>query len=410
MLPLLKMLKRKTGGALKNVNLAYIQPASLARGRGQSFRSLGSAKVNVGKKNLFGEIKNYNSGASKQNKLAHNSNNLMPPGFDRMEEDIPFTQEAEMMQVGATSKNVRDTCSQPGALARGRGQSFRSLGSTKGNVGKKNLFGEIKNYNSGASKQNKLAHNSNNLMPPGFDMMEEDIPFTQEAEMMQETIATSKNVQDTYSQPGALARVRGQNVRSVVSVKGSVGKRNLVRESKNHNSAASEQNKLAHNSNNLMPPSFDPMEDDVSLAQEDEMMQDLCESENPKKVRGKNRNKDVAGLKPGETFRVHFYHNRVVGKHQASFSRHLGILVRDCNICPLQVHSWKDIRKDKLEHMWRAVTDKFDSDDMNHQRDHVLNHMRKLQNNWRGSLHKYVKFKSLHEALKDVPDEVDKSD
>ncbi|XP_070008900.1 uncharacterized protein [Nicotiana sylvestris] len=240
MLPLLKMLKRKTGGALKNVNLAYIQPASLARGRGQSFRSLGSAKVNVGKKNLFGEIKNYNSGASKQNKLAHNSNNLMPPGFDRMEEDIPFTQEAEMMQVGATSKNVRDTCSQPGALARGRGQSFRSLGSTKGNVGKKNLFGEIKNYNSGASKQNKLAHNSNNLMPPGFDMMEEDIPFTQEAEMMQETIATSKNVQDTYSQPGALARVRGQNVRSVVSVKGSVGKRNLVRESKNHNSAASE--------------------------------------------------------------------------------------------------------------------------------------------------------------------------
>nr|XP_018631587.1 uncharacterized protein LOC104111492 isoform X2 [Nicotiana tomentosiformis] len=105
-----------------------------------------------------------------------------------------------------------------------------------------------------------------------------------------------------------------------------------------------------------MPPSFDPMEDDVSLAQEDEMMQDLCEPEKPKKVREKNKNKDVAGLKPEEKFRVNFYNNRVVGKHQASFSRHLGILVRDRNMCPLQVHSWKNIGEDKLEHMWRAVT------------------------------------------------------
>ncbi|XP_075106811.1 uncharacterized protein LOC107830668 [Nicotiana tabacum] len=218
--------KQETGGALKNVNLAYIQPTSLARGRGQSFRSLGSAKVNVGTKNLFGEIKNYNSGASKQNKLAHN-------------------------KVGATSKNVRDICSQPGALARGRGQNVRSVGSSKGgSVVKRNLVGESKNHNSTVCEQNKLAHNK--------------------------TIATSKNVRDTYNQPGGLARGRGQNVRFVGSVKGIVGKRNVVRESKNHNSAASEQNKLAHNSNNLMPPSFDPMKDDVSLAQEDEMMQDLC--------------------------------------------------------------------------------------------------------------------------------------
>ncbi|XP_075111915.1 uncharacterized protein LOC107793740 isoform X1 [Nicotiana tabacum] len=223
-------------------------------------------------------------------------------------------------------------------------------------------------------------------MPPGFDTMKDDIPFTQEAEMMQEVGAILKNVRDTYSQPSALARGCGQNLRSSGSAKGSVGKRNMVGESKNHNSTASEQNKLAHNSTNLMPPSFDPMEDDVSLAQEDEMMQDLCESEKPKKVRGKNKNKDVAGLKSGEKFRVNFYNNRVVGKHQASFSRHLGILVHDRNMCPLQVHSWKDIGEDKLEHMWRAVTDKFDSDDMNHQRDHVLNHMKKLWTNWRGSL------------------------
>ncbi|XP_049407793.1 uncharacterized protein LOC125871238 [Solanum stenotomum] len=47
---------------------------------------------------------------------------------------------------------------------------------------------------------------------------------------------------------------------------------------------------------------------------------------------------------------------------------------------------------------------------MNDQRDNVLQHMRKLWNNWRGSLHKNVKSKSLHEVLKDVPMGVDKSD
>ncbi|KAH0765098.1 hypothetical protein KY285_000969 [Solanum tuberosum] len=47
---------------------------------------------------------------------------------------------------------------------------------------------------------------------------------------------------------------------------------------------------------------------------------------------------------------------------------------------------------------------------MNDQRDNVLQHMRKLWNNWRGSLHKNVKSKSLHKVLKDVPMGVDKSD
>ncbi|KAH0715038.1 hypothetical protein KY284_007943 [Solanum tuberosum] len=79
-------------------------------------------------------------------------------------------------------------------------------------------------------------------------------------------------------------------------------------------------------------------------------------------------------------------------------------------MCPLRVHSWMDIEEHKLEHMWAAVTEKFDSDDMNDQRDNVLQHMRKLWNNWRGSLHKNVKSKSLHEVLKDVPMRVDKSD
>ncbi|KAH0661688.1 hypothetical protein KY284_026619 [Solanum tuberosum] len=69
-----------------------------------------------------------------------------------------------------------------------------------------------------------------------------------------------------------------------------------------------------------------------------------------------------------------------------------------------------DIEEHKLEHMWEVVTEKFDSDGMNDQRDNALQHMRKLWNNWRGSLHKKVKSKSLHEVLKDVPMGVDNSD
>ncbi|XP_070038645.1 uncharacterized protein [Nicotiana tomentosiformis] len=79
-------------------------------------------------------------------------------------------------------------------------------------------------------------------------------------------------------------------------------------------------------------------------------------------------------------------------------------------MCPLRVHSWADIEEYKLDHIWEVVTDKFDSADINGQRDHVLKHMRRLWNNWRGSLHIIVKSKPLHDVLKDVPEGVDKSD
>ena len=36
--------------------------------------------------------------------------------------------------------------------------------------------------------------------------------------------------------------------------------------------------------------------------------------------------------------------------------RHLGILIRYRNMCPLRVHSWTDIKEDQLEHMWDVVT------------------------------------------------------
>uniref|UniRef100_A0A3Q7JAU7 Uncharacterized protein n=1 Tax=Solanum lycopersicum TaxID=4081 RepID=A0A3Q7JAU7_SOLLC len=42
-------------------------------------------------------------------------------------------------------------------------------------------------------------------------------------------------------------------------------------------------------------------------------------------------------------------------------------------------------------------------------KEHVLQHMRRLWKNWRGSLHKIMKSKPFGDALRDVPRGVDKS-
>jgi len=73
-------------------------------------------------------------------------------------------------------------------------------------------------------------------------------------------------------------------------------------------------------------------------------------------VRGTNIYKKVLRLRLGEKLKVTFYQNHVVGPNHTSFTRQLGLLVRDRNMCPLRVHSWMDIKEHKLEHMWAAVT------------------------------------------------------
>jgi len=65
--------------------------------------------------------------------------------------------------------------------------------------------------------------------------------------------------------------------------------------------------------------------------------------------------KEVAALEIGQKLKVTFYNNRTVGPNSKLFSRHLGKIVRDRNICPLGVSSWNDIKQEKLNHMWAAV-------------------------------------------------------
>ncbi|XP_047261584.1 uncharacterized protein LOC107847599 [Capsicum annuum] len=64
-------------------------------------------------------------------------------------------------------------------------------------------------------------------------------------------------------------------------------------------------------------------------------------SSNPKKVkrvRGSNKCKEVSSLEVGQKLKVTFYNNRTVGKNSNLFSRHLGKIILDSNICPLAVN------------------------------------------------------------------------
>uniref|UniRef100_M1BFP5 Transposon protein, CACTA, En/Spm sub-class n=1 Tax=Solanum tuberosum TaxID=4113 RepID=M1BFP5_SOLTU len=126
--------------------------------------------------------------------------------------------------------------------------------------------------------------------------------------------------------PGALARGRGKSLKSMGF------KRVMAEETtpigQNKNLKASTYQKEPAQNVIVVPFAFDPNEDDGPLSPEVEVMQDIQTNE----------------IKSS------------CWKSSYIFVRHLGILVRDRNMCPLRVHSWMDIEKDKLEHMWNAVT------------------------------------------------------
>uniref|UniRef100_M1DII4 Transposon protein, CACTA, En/Spm sub-class n=1 Tax=Solanum tuberosum TaxID=4113 RepID=M1DII4_SOLTU len=536
------------GSSSKNFKQSFLPPGALARGRGQSLKSIGSVRVTAEKRNLIdqteitletlrsksakengqnitfvcsvkgsivrgsvekrtmvGNNKCLNAATCNQNVIAQRTN-VVPPGFDALEDETSFTNDdLEVMQQTVRSKSAKDN-----------GQNITSVCSVKGsNVVQRTSIGKRKIYCVPSSDKNELAHNKN-LMQPGFDPIEVDTFFpSDDLEVMgrgngftspssirggigkritignnkglnsaiydQNAIPQKSNVvcpdfdaievetlfphddhevmkENMRSKPG---NENGKNITSVGSARGSTFvQRTSIGKSKGYSVVSSDMNVRAYNkilrqpdfnpiehvtsfphddleampealiskseydlneltkNNNRVPLGLDPMEDDLTLPQDEvEVMQETqrskagsCEFDKIKKVRGPNLCKVVTGLKPGEKLRVTFYHNRVVEDNHALFSRHLGSLVSDRNMCPLRVHSWTDIEEAKLEHMWGAVTEKFDSDDMIGHRDHVLKHMRRLWNNWKGSLHMNVKSKPLREVLKDVPEGVDKSD
>ncbi|KAH0698096.1 hypothetical protein KY289_015578, partial [Solanum tuberosum] len=157
---------------------------------------------------------------------------------------------------------------------------------------------------------------------------------------------------------------------------------------------------------NSFPPSIDQVIEHSQITEKG--------SSNPTKVRrvrGSNMCKEVASLENGEKLKVTFYNNRTFGTNSKLFSRHLGKIVCDRNICPLGVTSWSDIKQEKLSHMWAAVEHKFEAVDMNDHRDHIMGWMNELWNKWRGYLHsKYVKDNPIQQSLKNIPRGVHKKE
>ncbi|XP_073315707.1 uncharacterized protein [Primulina huaijiensis] len=124
-----------------------------------------------------------------------------------------------------------------------------------------------------------------------------------------------------------------------------------------------------------------------------------------RKVRGKNKNKKIAALKSGEKMEIEFYNNRAAGKNHRYWSRHLGKIVRDKHICPIQVKTWKELTELDKQHMWDSVKECFFSPSIELYREHTLEHMGALWTAWRSSLNvDYVRpCKTKAEVLKNVP-------
>ncbi|KAH0724840.1 hypothetical protein KY284_000705 [Solanum tuberosum] len=100
-----------------------------------------------------------------------------------------------------------------------------------------------------------------------------------------------------------------------------------------------------------------------------------CATGMDKKVRGSNKCKEVASLDIGQKLKVTFYNNRTVGKNSNLFSRHLGKIVRDRNICSLGVSSWKHIKEEKLNHMWAVVKVRNNRNAVNRAKLKMLHHI-----------------------------------
>ncbi|XP_065867917.1 uncharacterized protein [Euphorbia lathyris] len=126
----------------------------------------------------------------------------------------------------------------------------------------------------------------------------------------------------------------------------------------------------------------------------------------PKKnVRGKNKNMKVASLKSGEKLDIKFYNNRAVGDNHTCWSRHLGKIIRDGNICPVQVQTWKEMKKEVKNRLWGAVKERFEHENMESYREVTLDHMGYLWTAWRSDMYKkyVIPCKTKVEALKNCP-------
>ncbi|KAH0748583.1 hypothetical protein KY290_027815 [Solanum tuberosum] len=220
----------------KNLKQSFLPPSALVRGRGQSLKSMGSVRVTAEKRNLIDQM------------------------------DITL----ETLR----SKSEKDI-----------GNNFTYGGSVKGSIVRgsvemRTMIGNNKGLSSATYNQNIFAQKTN-VVPPGFDALEDETSFPSDnLEVMQETVR---------SKP---AKENGQNMTYVCSIKGSivrgsVEKRTMIENNKGLNAATYNQNDITQKTN-VVPPCFDALEDETSFPNDDlEVMQETVKSK-PAKENRKN--------------------------------------------------------------------------------------------------------------------------
>ncbi|KAH0724858.1 hypothetical protein KY284_000723 [Solanum tuberosum] len=155
--------KSEMGSSSKNFKQSFLPPSALARGKGQSLKSMGSVRVTAEKRNLIDQT-------------------------DIMLETLRSKSEKEI------------------------GHNFTYGGSVKGSIvrgsiEKRTMVGNNKGLNAETYNQNVIAQKTN-VVPPGFDALEDETSFpNDDLKVMQQTVR---------SKP---AKENGQNIIWVCSVK-----------------------------------------------------------------------------------------------------------------------------------------------------------------------------------------------
>ncbi|KAG5605813.1 hypothetical protein H5410_027305 [Solanum commersonii] len=369
----------------------------------QTFTSMGSVKGSIVVQGTSIEkSKDCSAAYSDRNELASDKN-LVQPCLDLIEDETSFPHEnLDVMQRNAGNN--------------GDEEKGLHLGFVRG-VEKKKMIGNNKGLNSQAYDQNIVAKKTN-VVPPYFDAIECDTSFPHDNhEVMQDTLRRKSG------------KVNREIFTSVDSGRGSTfQQRTSIRTSKGYSAVSSYTNVLAHNKN-LRQPDFSQIEHDTAFPHDDleVMQQDL---------RSKSARERAQSFTSMDSMRRCAEKRTLNGQSKDSENAEyeLDELAQNNNCVLSGLDPMEDnptLRRDEVEVMQdnqrrktgscefekvkkvrgpNLCKEKFDSDDMNGHRDHVLKHMRRLWNNWRGSMHMNVKSKPLKKVLKDVPQGVDKSD
>ncbi|KAG5577324.1 hypothetical protein H5410_057458 [Solanum commersonii] len=256
------------GSSSKNLKQSFLPHGALARGRGQSLKSMGSVRVTAEKRTLIdptnkmletlrsksvqgtsiGKSKGCSTTYSDRNELA-SEKNLMQPGLDLIEDETSFPHEnLDVMQETAISKPAKE-----------KGQNFTSVCSSK---------------------------ESKNLMPPGFDPIEVDTLISYDD---LEVMGRGKGFTSLSSVGGSVEKRKmignnkekdiRQTFTSMGSVKGSIVVQGTsIGKSKDCSAAYSDRNELASDKN-LVQPGLDLIEDETSFPHENlDVMQKTARS------------------------------------------------------------------------------------------------------------------------------------